>query len=378
MTPDAVKRKLAAILCADVVGYSRLMGDAEEATLRTLNAYRKIIDGLIAQHGGRIFGSAGDSVIAEFASAVEAARCAVEIQQNLTQPNTELPESRRMRFRIGVNLGDVIVEGDNLLGDGVNIAARLEALAEPGGICISATVHEHVRNKLDVRFVDLGARSAKNIRDRLHVYRVRLDDAKSAGFRFRAPQRKPRVGTAVAAIVAVIALGIAVTWPMVMTFVLDLTGLSGPRRGSVESVSKGNGETGSLTVAHRTWSTIAVLEFRNERGDDREHDWMSTALQTAFSTELNKVKELRVYSREFVQERARTGGGGIETARSLGASRFISGSFAVYAGIIRVDARLVDVDSGLQESAESVEGGSGRILQSAEGIGPQHARAATG
>ena len=144
---------------------------------------------------------------------------------------------------------------------------------------------------------------------------------------------------------------------MVMTFVLDLTGLSGPRRGSVESVSKGNGETGSLTVAHRTWSTIAVLEFRNERGDDREHDWMSTALQTAFSTELNKVKELRVYSRGFVQERARTGGGGIETARSLGASRFISGSFAVYAGTIRVDARLVDVDSGLQESAESVEGG---------------------
>ncbi len=128
-----MERRLAAILAADVVGYSRLMEADEEATARTLSTYREIIVGLVASHHGRVFGSAGDSVIAEFASPVEAMRCAVNIQRELEAHNVDLPEDRRMRLRIGVNLGDVIVEGDNLLGDGVNIAARLETLADPGG-----------------------------------------------------------------------------------------------------------------------------------------------------------------------------------------------------------------------------------------------------
>ena len=163
MEPEGVERKLAAILSADVVGYSRLMAEDEEGTVRRLKQHREIIDGLIATHHGRLFGTAGDSVITEFASPVEAVRCAIEMQRQLELRNAELVEERRMRFRIGVNLGDVVVEGGDLLGDGVNIAARVQALAEPGGICVSANVHEHVRNKLNLAYDDLGAQAVKNI-----------------------------------------------------------------------------------------------------------------------------------------------------------------------------------------------------------------------
>ena len=156
MPEDRVQRRLAAILAADVVGYSRLMGEDEEATLATLKACRGILDGLIAQHGGRVFGTAGDSVIAEFASPVEAVRCATEIQLALNKHNTDLPGPGRMRLRIGINLGDVVVDGNNLMGDGVNVAARLEALAPPGGICVSETIQMQVRDRLSLDFLDLG------------------------------------------------------------------------------------------------------------------------------------------------------------------------------------------------------------------------------
>ena len=173
MAVERIQRRLAAILAADGVGYSRLMGEDEEATLATLKAYREVIDGLIAGHEGRVFGGAGDSVIAEFASPVEAVRCATEIQLELEKRNAGLPEPRRMRFRIGINLGDVLVEGANLMGDGVNVAARLESLAEPGGIAIAATVHEHVEGKVEARFDDAGERTVKNIARPLRVWRWR-------------------------------------------------------------------------------------------------------------------------------------------------------------------------------------------------------------
>ncbi len=170
-----MERKLAAILAADVVGYSRLMGADEEATLEMLNAHREVVDGLIADHRGRIFGSAGDSVVAEFASPVEATRCAVAVQRSVEERNAGVPEDRRMRFRIGINLGDIMVEGDNLLGDGVNIAARLEALAEPGGICISGAVFDLVKNRIEHGYEDLGERHVKNIAEPVRVYRVRIE-----------------------------------------------------------------------------------------------------------------------------------------------------------------------------------------------------------
>ena len=172
-----MERRLAAILAADVVGYSRLMGDDEEATLATLNAYREIIDGLVAVHRGRVFGSAGDSVIAEFASPVEAVRCALEMQQELESRNADLAEDRRMRFRIGVNLGDVMAEGDNLFGDGVNVAARLEGLANPGGVCISRPVLDQIEGKLQIAFEDTGEHKVKNMKRPIHVWRWAGDNS---------------------------------------------------------------------------------------------------------------------------------------------------------------------------------------------------------
>ncbi len=167
-----MERRLAAILAADVVGYSRLMEADEEATVSTLSTYREIIEGLAASHHGRVFGSAGDSVIAEFASPVEAVRCAVDIQCEIEKRNADLPDERHMQFRVGVNLGDVMVDGDNLLGDGVNVAARLEGLSDPGGIRISGTVFDQVEGKLDLSFDDLGKHQVKNIAKRVGVYGV--------------------------------------------------------------------------------------------------------------------------------------------------------------------------------------------------------------
>jgi class 3 adenylate cyclase len=167
-----LERKLAAILCADVYGYSRLMGEDEEATLRSLSSHRKVIDALIEQHRGRFVNSAGDSVLAEFASVVNAVQCAVEIQTMLKAENASIPPERRMEFRIGINLGDVMVDGEQIYGDGVNVAARLESLAEPGGICISRTVHENIRNKLPLNYEDLGEQSVKNIAEPVSVFRV--------------------------------------------------------------------------------------------------------------------------------------------------------------------------------------------------------------
>src|ERR1700736_2482288 len=158
-----MERKLTAILCADVFGYSRLMGEDEEATLRTLSSHRKLIDSLIEQHRGRFVNSAGDSVLAEFASVVNAVQCAVEVQSALKTENAEVPPERRMEFRIGVNLGDVMVDGEQIYGDGVNVAARLESLADPGGICVSGIVHDQVRDKLALGYQDLGEQEVKNI-----------------------------------------------------------------------------------------------------------------------------------------------------------------------------------------------------------------------
>ena len=187
MTTERVKRKLSAILSADVEGYSRLMGEDEVATVRTLENYRKVMADLIQQHRGRVVDSPGDNLLAEFASVVDAVHCAVEIQQVLKAKNAELPENRRMEFRIGVNLGDVIEEGERIYGDGVNIASRVEGLAEGGGICISGTVYEHIMNKLALAYEYLGEHTVKNIAKPIQVYRVpmepRVRKEKKAGLR---------------------------------------------------------------------------------------------------------------------------------------------------------------------------------------------------
>jgi TolB-like protein/class 3 adenylate cyclase/Tfp pilus assembly protein PilF len=172
MSTEEVKRKLTAIFSADVKGYSRLMGEDEKETVRTLNAYKGLMTGLIQHHHGRVVDAPGDNLMAEFASVVDAVECAVEIQRELKNRNAELPENRRMEFRIGVNLGDVIEEGDKIYGDGVNIAARMESLADGGGICISGTAYDQVENKLGLGYKYLGEQAVKNIAKPVRVYRV--------------------------------------------------------------------------------------------------------------------------------------------------------------------------------------------------------------
>src|SRR3954471_7102943 len=210
MSALPVKRRLAAILAADAVGYSRMMGIDEEGTLRVLAAQRAVIDVIIAFHHGRIVGTAGDSVLAEFESAVEAVRCAVEIQDALKTRNDSLSEAERMLFRVGINLGDVIAKDDDILGDGVNIAARLESIAEPGGICVSSSVYEQIAGKLDLGFIDIGAQSLKNIQRPIQVYRiqrgVRVPGAPSMTRAARPHARAPWI--AAGAIVSIAAAGI--------------------------------------------------------------------------------------------------------------------------------------------------------------------------
>jgi adenylate cyclase len=211
-----MKRKIAAIFAADIAGYSRLVAEDEEETLRRLASYRSVVDDFIAKAGGRIFNTAGDAVLAEFPSAVDAVRCAIDIQESLRTRNMAYPPSRQMSFRIGITIGDVVERDGDLLGDGVNIAARLEGLAEVGGICVSRAVHEQVANKLSVQFADIGAQEVKNIPTPVHAYMVamRREDGTYA-----TPQLK-KAGAKVAAapvwmwplVVAVVSLvGIGVT-----------------------------------------------------------------------------------------------------------------------------------------------------------------------
>jgi adenylate cyclase len=172
MTQEGFKRKLTAILSADVKDYSRLMEDDEEATVRILNTYRTAMSDLIQKYRGRVVDTTGDNLMAEFTSVVDAVNCAVEIQRDLAERNAELAYGRRMEFRIGVNLGDVIEEEDRIYGDGVNIAARVDGLAEGGGICISGTVYDQVKNKLGLEYEYLGEHTVKNISEPVRVYRV--------------------------------------------------------------------------------------------------------------------------------------------------------------------------------------------------------------
>jgi class 3 adenylate cyclase len=223
MTTADFKRKLAAIFMADVVGYSRLMGEDEAATLTTLTTYQGVMTGLIKQHRGRVVDAPGDAFLAEFSSVVDAVQCAVAVQKELQARNNELPEASRMQFRIGINLGDVIEEGDKIYGDGVNIAARLEALAEPGGICISKTAFDHIETKLPLGYEFLGEKEVKNIARPVKAYRVLLEPRITvAGEVAQLGPRPRRTSTAVVAGSLLVALAavLVVVWQ---------AGLLGPR-----------------------------------------------------------------------------------------------------------------------------------------------------
>ena len=277
-----MERKLAAILCADVYGYSRLMGEDEEATLRTLTSHRKLIDSQIEQHHGRFVNSAGDSVLAEFASVVEAVNCAVEIQTGLKAENASIPPERRMEFRIGVNLGDVMVEGEQIYGDGVNVAARLESLAEPGGICISDTVHDQVSNKLALNYEDLGEQAVKNIAEPVRVYRVLLNGAVAAPRRTqRIPRKYRRVGVLSFAGLAIVIVTIVL--------VQHLSLKPQPTHASIPPQEKPALPLPSIP-------SIAVLPFTNLSGDPNQ-EYFSDGISDQLINNLSRLPGLFVIAR---------------------------------------------------------------------------------
>ena len=198
--PSRIGRRLSAIMSADVAGYSRLMGLDETGTARVLREHRAVSDALVAKHGGRIVKTTGDGVLIEFPSVVDAVECAVAVQAVMAERNDAIPQDKRMLFRIGVNLGDILIEGDDILGDGVNIAARLEGIAAPGGICISGSAHDQVRGKVAVEFTDLGEQELKNIARPVRAYAVVRDGfgvGTQAGSTTPGPPSAPRLSMVV-------------------------------------------------------------------------------------------------------------------------------------------------------------------------------------
>ncbi len=284
MTKNGLKRKLTAILSADVQGYSRLMGEDEVSTIHTLTDYKEAMSALIKQHRGRVVDAPGDNLLAEFASVVDAVNCAVEIQQMLAERNEELADERRMHFRIGVNLGDVVVEKDRIYGDGVNIAARLEGMCDEGGICISGTAFEHVENKLDLKFKDLGEHKVKNIVKPVRVYSVIL----------AAESHEP-----------------------VIDETLELPGKP----------------------------SIAVLPFVNMSGDP-EQEYFSDGITEDITTDLSKMSGLFVISRSSTFAYKGKPVKIKQVAEEFGVRYVLEGSVRKGSDKVRINAQLIDATTG--------------------------------
>jgi len=278
MTEKGFKRKLTAILSADVEGYSRLMGDDEEATVRTLTAYREVLTTLIQQHNGNVLDSPGDNLLAEFASVVDAVQCAVAVQKEIKARNDELSENRRMQFRIGINLGDVIQEEERIYGDGVNIAARLEGLADPGGICISKTAFDQIESKLPYGYEFLGDQPVKNIAKPIGAYRVLLEPRVTvAGVPEkdkRSPMKRMPILIGIAAVVVLaVAVGI---WQLYS------------RRPTIEPASV---EKMAFPLPEKP--SIAVLPFNNLSGDPTQ-DYLADGISENIISALSKISEMFV------------------------------------------------------------------------------------
>ncbi len=326
-----MERKLTAILCADVFGFSRLMGEDEEATLRTLSSHRKIIDSLIEQHRGRFVNSAGDSVLAEFASVVNAVQCAVEIQTALKAENGGLPNARRMEFRIGVNLGDVMVENEQIYGDGVNVAARLESLAEPGGICISGIVHDQVKNKLTLGYGDLGEQHVKNIAEGVRVFRV-LPEGTIAPRTRQIPRRYWRGGV----------LSLTGLVIIVGTFVLvqHLSLKSPHTHASIPPQEKPSLPLPSIP-------SIAVLPFSNQSGDPQQ-EYFNDGIADQLINELSRLPGLFVIARTSSFTYKNTVARVQDIGRELGVKYLLEGSVQKAADRVRIGVELVDATSGTE------------------------------
>jgi adenylate cyclase len=329
MATEEFKRKLTAILSADVEGYSRLMGEDEDATIRTLTTYRELMSTLIQKHRGRVVDSPGDNLLAEFGSVVDGVRCAVEIQEELRVRNAELPENRRMEFRIGVNLGDVVEEGERIYGDGVNITARVEGLAEGGGICISGTVYDSIKNKLSLSYESMGEHTVKNITEPVRVYRMRIGPEAAAPME-REEKKRPRrwrwasiVGVAV---LIIIAGGLAI-WNYYF-------------RPTVEPAS-----VEKMAFPLPDEPSIAVLPFANMSGDPQQ-DYLSDGLTGEIITSLSMVPRLFVIARNSTFTYKGKAVKVQQVAEELGVRYVLEGSVQKSGERIRISAQLIDALTG--------------------------------
>jgi adenylate cyclase len=360
MEAQRIERKLAAILATDVKGYSRLMGDDEEGTLRTLNTCRQVIDSRIERHRGRIVGTAGDSVLAEFASVVDAVECAVAVQTRLKTENASLLPDRQMEFRIGINLGDVMVQGEQIYGDGVNIAARLEALADPGGVCISGTVYDQIKNKLALGYEYQGEQTVKNIAEPVRVYRVLLEPlaAATAGqavlrqaqhersanrdpvtlspskpvlSRVEGGDRTHRVSTAHLTRTVLVSAGLLVVAGIATLLYSSLS----PFRTPQSEIR--NQE--ALPLPDKP--SIVVLPFTNMSGDP-EQEYFSDGMTEDLTTDLSKLSGLFVIARNsaFAYKGQAVDIG--EVRRKLGVRYVVEGSVRKVSEQVRITAQLVD------------------------------------
>jgi adenylate cyclase len=340
MTTEGFKRKLTTMFSADVVGYSRLMAEDETETLKTLKAYREILSELIKQHRGRVVDSPGDNVLAEFTSVVDGVQCAVAVQKELQARNAELPEDRRMEFRIGINLGDVIEEEDRIYGDGVNIAARLESLANPGGICISKTAFDHIETKLPLGYEYLGEQSVKNIPKLVGAYRVLMEPRVTVAEEIEKEKavplwrRKSIFVGAIAVLVAIIAVAI---WNFYL------------RPPPIEPAS-----VGKMAFPLPDKPSIAVLPFDNLTGDPRQ-EYFSDGMTEEIITALSKVPYLFVIARNSTFSYKGQPVKIHQVAEELGVRYVLEGSVRKSGDKVRITAQLIDAVKGHHLWAEKYD-----------------------
>ena len=340
MATEGFKRKLAAILSADAVGYSRLMGEDEAATVKTLETYKRVISDLIQQHRGRVVDAPGDNILAEFASVVDVVQCAVAAQKEIQARNLELPETRRMQFRMGINLGDVIEEEGRIYGDGVNIAARLESLAEPGGICVSKTAFDHIETKLPLGYEYLGEQPVKNIAKPVGAYKVLMEPRVTVKTKVKPKEGARRRPLIIAlAVVLLMAAGAAVFWRFGFP----------PTEPKVEKASQ---QQKTLPLPDKP--SIAVMPFLNLTGEPNQ-DIFCDALGLSLMTALSKVPQLFVVGRESTYRLKGKGLNSKQVSEELGVQYLLEGNLQKAGERVRVTAQLIDALTGHNLWSESYD-----------------------
>jgi TolB-like protein/class 3 adenylate cyclase len=349
-----VERHLAAIVAADVAGYSRLVGLDELGTLKRLATVREIMDALIEEHGGRIANTAGDSVLAEFPSAVDAVQCAVAVQRRLLETGGEVAQDRRVQFRIGIHVGDVVAHGRDLLGDGVNVCARLQEIAEPGGVCISGAVYEQVHQALPFSFQDLGPKKLKNIDRAVQAYAVPIEGLGSerAGVAGQITRERNGASKRTRSVTLYV---------RIITALLVLASAGGTVWWIVAQQRLEPQKAGGSTPMRSDKPSVAVLPFAN-LSDDRAQEYFSDGITDDVINDLSKVAGLLVVARNSTFTFKNTAVDVRKAAADLGVRYVVEGSVRRAADRIRINVRLIDAASGGQLWADRYEGVMGDVF----------------